>query len=104
MLHDLQDAVRTLSRTRGLTIAAIVSLGLGIGANVTIFGWMKSTVLQPFPGVTNPDGIVVISGRNAAGLTSSSTRHTPGTSARWASRCCTAATSTGRTTRDRGLS
>jgi predicted permease len=67
MLQDLRYAARTLLRSRGLTLAAVASLGLGIGANTTIFAWMKATVLQPLPGVEAPDRVVVVASRNAAG-------------------------------------
>ena len=67
MPQELRYAVRTLLRSRGLTLAAIASLGLGIGANTTIFAWMKATVLRPLPGVERADRVVVVSSRNSAG-------------------------------------
>ena len=66
-LQDLRYAARTLLRARGMAAAAIVSLGLGIGANTTIFAWMKATILRPLPGVAEPGRMVVITSRNAAG-------------------------------------
>src|SRR5512138_2773458 len=56
-----------LWRTRGLTIAAILSLGLGVGANTTICAWVNATVLQPLPGVADPGTVVVVASRNSAG-------------------------------------
>ncbi|HEU4787525.1 MAG TPA: ABC transporter permease, partial [Gemmatimonadaceae bacterium] len=67
LLQDLRYAARMLWRTRGLTLAAVLSLGLGIGANTTIFAWMEATILQPLPGVAHPGTIVVVASRNSAG-------------------------------------
>ena len=33
-------------------IVVILSLGVGIGVNTTIFSWIQAVVLQPMPGVT----------------------------------------------------
>lgn len=40
LLHDLRTAVRSLLSTPALTVAAVLSLGLGIGANTTVFSWL----------------------------------------------------------------
>jgi putative ABC transport system permease protein len=49
MFNDLRHAVRGLLRTPGFTAAAVVSLALGIGGNVLMFGLADSLVLHPFP-------------------------------------------------------
>ena len=36
-LHDLKFAVRSLARTKGLTVTVVLTLALGIGANAAIF-------------------------------------------------------------------
>lgn len=46
---DARFAVRTLRRTPALSGAAIVTLALGIGANVAIFSAVNAVVLQPLP-------------------------------------------------------
>ena len=49
MFNDLRYAIRGLLRTPGFTAAAVLSLALGIGANVLMFGLADSLVLHPFP-------------------------------------------------------
>lgn len=55
--QDLRSALRSLIRTPSLTAAVVVSLGLGIGANTTVFTWVQAILLNPFPGVHNPDSL-----------------------------------------------
>jgi predicted permease len=62
--HDLRHAARALRRTPIVALAAILSLGLGIGAPTLVFSWMDSLVLRPFPVIPDPQRLV---GLNAAG-------------------------------------
>jgi hypothetical protein len=41
--------VRTLARTPGFTVIAILVMGLGIGANVALFTVVRSVLLKPLP-------------------------------------------------------
>ena len=54
---DLRYAVRTMRRTPGFTVAAVVSLALGIGATTAIFGLLDLLLLRPLP-VRNPHELV----------------------------------------------
>ena len=49
--HDVKFAWRMLVNRPSFTLVAILILGLGIGANATIFSWVESVLLQPIPGV-----------------------------------------------------
>ena len=49
LIHDLRFAVRSLSRARGFTLAVVLTLGLGIGANTAIFSVVRGVLLRPLP-------------------------------------------------------
>src|SRR5829696_3592851 len=49
LISDLRYAVRSLSRARGVTLAVVLTLGLGIGANTAIFSVVRGVLLKPLP-------------------------------------------------------
>lgn len=57
---DLIYAFRTIRRTPGVAITAIISLALGIGVNALVFSVVNGLVLRPLPHVANPDRIVFV--------------------------------------------
>lgn len=60
LLQDARYAVRTLSRTPGFTITAILVLTLAIGANTAMFSLISTLLLRPL-NAPEPDRIVVFS-------------------------------------------
>ncbi len=48
-LEDLRYTLRRLSKSPGLAVTAILSIGLGIAANATIFSMVSKFVLRPAP-------------------------------------------------------
>jgi len=59
LIHDLRYAARTLRRAPGFCVSAMLILGLGIGANTTMFSAVNTILLQPL-GYKNPEQLVVI--------------------------------------------
>src|SRR6202140_133895 len=56
--QDVRYSLRVIGKTPGFAVIAILTLALGIGANTTIFSWINSTLLNPFPGLSNPSEVV----------------------------------------------
>jgi macrolide transport system ATP-binding/permease protein len=55
--QDLRYATRSLLKHRNFTVAALLTLALGIGINTSIFTLLYSVAFRPFP-VKNPDRVV----------------------------------------------
>src|SRR5436190_9240337 len=62
MLNDLRQAFRLFGRAPGFATAAIVSIGLAIGANAAIFSLADALFLQPLA-VPDPAGLVTLGTR-----------------------------------------
>ncbi|MDP1572584.1 MAG: ABC transporter permease [Vicinamibacterales bacterium] len=60
ILLDLRHAVRTLSGRPGFHAAAILTLTLGIGANVTVFSMLNALLLRPLPFGERSDRVVTL--------------------------------------------
>jgi len=57
--RDLRVAVRSLRRTPGFAATVVLVLGLGIGANVAIFGVVNGILLKPLP-YEEPDDLIAV--------------------------------------------
>jgi predicted permease len=49
MLQDLRHSLRQLGKNPGFTLAAVVSLALGIGATTAVFSVVYAALIHPFP-------------------------------------------------------
>src|SRR5687767_149849 len=56
-MQQLKFALRSLLKTPVVTTIAVLSVALGIGANVAIFSIFNQTLLRPLP-VREPDRLV----------------------------------------------
>jgi predicted permease len=59
LTQDVRYALRTMATHRAVTIFAVVSLALGIGANTAIYSFMEAVLLRTLP-VPEPDSLVVM--------------------------------------------
>jgi predicted permease len=57
--RDVRYALRQMRRSPGFALTAIVTLALGIGANIVVFGVLNAIVLDPLH-VTDPDSLYQI--------------------------------------------
>jgi predicted permease len=57
--QDVRYTLRTMAASRLVTIFAVASLALGIGANTAIYSFVKAALLQTLP-VPDPDSLVVM--------------------------------------------
>ena len=59
MIQDLKFAVRQLWKAPGFTIAAVIVLALGIGANTAVFSFVHTMFFAP-PGYARPHEVVQV--------------------------------------------
>jgi predicted permease len=63
-LQDLRYGVRMLLKNRSLTIIAIITLALGIGANTAIFSLVNTAMLRPLP-IERPEELTSLNNTGA---------------------------------------
>ena len=56
-MHDLRHALRGLRRNPGFTLAVVLTLALGIGANATMFGLVDRLILRAPAHVVAPEDL-----------------------------------------------
>ncbi len=60
LLQDLRYTLRSFRNSPGFAAVAILTIAVGIGANTTVFSWLRSLLLNPLPGTEQPGRIVAI--------------------------------------------
>jgi predicted permease len=58
--RDLRFALRGLLNKKGFTAVVVLTIGIGIGANTTVFSWMQALLLNPLPGAAQPERVVAV--------------------------------------------
>ena len=61
--HDVRHALRLLVREPGFTLAAVLTLTLGVGANVAVFTLVNAALLRPLP-YPDADRVIVLEHRD----------------------------------------
>ena len=67
LLQDVGYGIRTMLRCPGITIVALLSLALGIGANTAIFSLMDAVMLRSLP-VNDPGQLVLFGNGTDSGI------------------------------------
>jgi putative ABC transport system permease protein len=58
--RDVRFGLRLLRRSPWFTAVAVLTLGLGVAVNATVFSWIDGVLLRPFPGVGDPEELALI--------------------------------------------
>src|SRR5580698_3801487 len=64
LLQDLRYGIRSLLKSSRFTLAAVLTLGLGIGVNTAMFSVIHSVLLKPWP-FQDPARVLLVSQRQA---------------------------------------
>ena len=70
LAQDILYGLRAMLRSPGITLVALLSLALGIGANTAIFSLMNAVLLRSLP-VDDPGKLVLLGTGDAWGITNS---------------------------------
>ncbi|HEU4630001.1 MAG TPA: ABC transporter permease [Gemmatimonadaceae bacterium] len=82
LLQDLRFALRSLRRSPGFTLVAVLTLALGVGANTAIFSVVDGVLLAPLP-LREPDRLVAVGERVDGGAPTDFTSTSPGSFFDW---------------------
>ena len=60
LLLDVRFGLRVLTGSPAFSAVAALTLGLGIASTTTVFSWIDSMLLHPFPGTSRSDDLAVM--------------------------------------------
>jgi predicted permease len=66
MMRDIRQAFRQLFKSPGFTLFAVLTLGLGVGANTAIFSILNAVLIKSLP-VKDPNRLVLLTDPTAVG-------------------------------------
>lgn len=68
--QDLRFSLKLFVSNPKFTVVAVLTLAVGIAVTATVFSWIDSVLLHPYPGVADPTGLALLepvaSGENLA--------------------------------------
>jgi hypothetical protein len=74
LLQDIRFGVRTLLKHPRVTLLVVLSIGLGVGINTTVFSWMESVILNPYPAIKNSEELVALNTAETSNVSGGSAR------------------------------